>query len=315
MKIDAGDTDRFAQASTAPVRARWGLLGVPTSAAAHWPGLEKGPGALRAAGLINELKDAGLVVLDHGDRPVARWRSAYEPGRPNDVDGCVVVLRDAVQAIEPIMAAGELPLVLGGDCTLAVAFVDAAVRTFGDVGLVYVDGGQDLMNPADHPDEPILDGMGVAHMLDLPGTAGEIAGLGVRRPLLRPGQVCFYGFADDEEDTRGLVPSLRVPAGLVTADPNGTARRAVECVTSGCERFVVHVDVDVLDFFLLPASDIPSFGRGLAPDTLAEALAALVAAPGFAGMTFAEHNPEHGAADGSTTRALVRLLRTALGPH
>ena len=54
----------------------------------------------------------------------------------------------------------------------------------------------------------------------------------------------------------------------------------------------------MLDFFALPASDIPSFGRGLVPATLAAALGALVAAPGFSGMTFVEHNPDHGAADG-----------------
>lgn len=315
---DEGGTD--ARVTGSPGRPpagerRWGVLGVPTSAAAHWPGLEKGPGALRAAGLLDALAGAGLAVSDHGDRPVARWRSAPAPGRPNDVEGAAAVLRDAAPAVAEVLAAGEVPLVLGGDCTLAVALVDAAVRTFGDVGLVYVDGGQDLMVPAEHPEEPILDATGVAHLLDLPGTVDEIAGLGVRRPLLSAEHVCFYGYADDEEDPGGRVPSLRLPAGLVTADPRGTARQAVRAVLRGRERFVVHLDVDVLDFFLLPAADIASFGRGLAPGTLAEALGELVAAPGFAGLTVVEHNPDHGAADGSTTRALVDLLRTALAPR
>lgn len=65
----------------------------------------------------------------------------------------------------------------------------------------------------------------------------------------------------------------------------------------------------------LPAADVPSYGRGLTTGTLTDVLAALVAAPGFAGMTFVEHNPDHGAPDGSTTRALVALLRTALAPR
>lgn len=298
-----------------PSARRWGVLGVPTSAAAHGPGLEKAPGALRAAGLVEALTGAGVPVVDHGDRPVARWRSARAPGRPNDVAGAAAVLRDAVPAIGAVLARGELPLVVGGDCTLALALVDAAVRAFGDVGLVYVDGGQDLMVPAEHPDEPILDGMGVAHLLDLPGTVEELAGVGVRRPLLGPEHVCFFGFSDEEEDTHGRVPSLRLPADAVTADPAGTAREAARWVLRGRERFVVHVDVDVLDFFLLAAADVPTYGRGLTPGTLAEALAALVAEPGCAGLAFVEHNPDRGAEDGSTTRALVDLLRTALTPR
>lgn len=314
MSTDATPSRSPVPRPSAPAR-RWGLLGVPTSAAAHGPGLEKAPGALRAAGLVEALTGAGLSVVDHGDRPVARWRSARAPGQPNDVEGAAAVLRDAVPAIGAVLARGELPLVVGGDCTLALALVDAAVRGFGDIGLVYVDGGQDLMVPAEHPDEPILDGMGVAHLLDLPGTVEELAGVGARRPLLDPEHVCFYGFSDEEEDTHGRVPSLRLPADEVAADPAGTAQRATRSVLRGRERFVVHVDVDVLDFFLLPAADVPTWGRGLAPSTLAEALAALVATPGFAGMTFVEHNPDHGAEDGSTSRALVDLLRTALAPR
>ena len=49
---------------------------------------------------------------------------------------------------------------------------------YGEVGLIYVDGGQHLMIPVDHPHEPILDAMVVAHMLDLPGCVPELAGIG-----------------------------------------------------------------------------------------------------------------------------------------
>ncbi|GAA4978207.1 arginase family protein [Kineococcus glutinatus] len=292
-----------------PAVPRWGVLGVPTSAAAHAPGLEKGPAALRAAGLLDALAAAGLDVTDAGDRPVTRWRSAVEPGRPNDVAGAAAVLADAAPAIGRVLREGRVPLVLGGDCTLALALVSAAVAELGDVGLVYVDGGQDLLLPP----EPILDAMGVAHALDLPGAVPEIAGLGPRRPLLTPDAVCFLGYSDEEEDVHGLVPSVRLPAGQVLADPAGCARRAVAAVTGGRERFVVHVDVDVLDFFAVPAADIPIYGRGLDLDTLGTVLSTLVAQPGFAGATFVEFNPDRGAADGSTARSLVDALAAALG--
>ena len=49
----------------------FGLLGVPSSAAAHGPGQEKAPAALRRAGLPERLSAAGVPVADYGDLPVA----------------------------------------------------------------------------------------------------------------------------------------------------------------------------------------------------------------------------------------------------
>jgi arginase len=313
----------------------WGVLGVPSSRAAHWPGLEKGPAALRAAGVVEALAAAGASVADHGDRPVARWRAGApaaggaagtvrgsgtvprgsgvaRPPAPHDVEGVAAVLRDAREALAGVLAAGETPLVLGGECTLAIPLVAAAVAAHGDVGFVYVDGGQDLQLPADHPEEPILDSMGVAHLLDLPGAVGTLAGLGPRRPLLDARALCFLGFADDDEDVHGLVPSERVPAADVTADPEGAAARALAAVAgTSARRFLVHLDVDVLDALLLPGADVPQYGRGLALDVLVAVLEPLVADGRFAGMTLVEHNPDHDP-DGASARRLVGALAPVL---
>ncbi|NHT19516.1 arginase family protein [Cellulomonas sp. IC4_254] len=308
---------------TAARDRHWGVLGVPSSRAAHWPGLEKGPAALRAAGLVEALAAAGASVTDHGDRPVARWRPRPEAGSgattgPHDADGVSAVLRDARDALAGVLAAGETPLVLGGECTLALPLAAAAVAALGDVGLVYVDGGQDLQLPADHPEEPILDSMGVAHLLDLPGTVGALAGLGPRRPLLDARALCFLGFADDDEDVHGLVPSTRVPAAEVAADPEGAAGRALVAVTeatpgsgAASRPFLVHLDVDVLDALLLPGADVPQYGRGLTLDVLVAVLEPLVADAGFAGMTLVEHNPDHNP-DGTSARRLVAALAPVL---
>ena len=59
-----------------------GLLGVPSSAAAHGPGQEKAPAALRRAGLPERLVAAGVHVVDYGDLPVVRWRPDPDQRRP-----------------------------------------------------------------------------------------------------------------------------------------------------------------------------------------------------------------------------------------
>ena len=46
-----------------------GLIGAPSSAAGHWPGMEKAPAFLRLAGLPESLREQGTAVIDHGDLP------------------------------------------------------------------------------------------------------------------------------------------------------------------------------------------------------------------------------------------------------
>ncbi|MDC7121821.1 arginase family protein [Cellulomonas fimi] len=288
-----------------------GLLGVPSSAAAHAPGLERAPAALRAAGFVDALAAAGRDVVDHGDTSVARWRHDA-PARtvPHDVVRVADVLQEARAAVLGVLAAGHVPLVLGGECTVTLAVLAAAADAGRDLGVVYVDGGQDLHLPTDHPDEPIADSMGVAHALDLPGAHDTLAGLGPRRPLLTPDRLAFVGYADEEEDVHGLVPAARFPASVLVVDPVAVADRAVR--VAGPDGFVVHLDVDVLDFLALPLADVPTYGRGLTPPVLGRLLRSLVRADGFAGLVVVEANPDRDDDAGTHLRTLVGLLADAL---
>src|SRR5258708_32667968 len=58
----------------------FGLIGVPSSAGAHGPGQEKSPSALRKAGSLGALREAGLEVEDLGDLAVPRF-SPYGANR------------------------------------------------------------------------------------------------------------------------------------------------------------------------------------------------------------------------------------------
>ena len=94
----------------------------------------------------------------------------------------------------------------------------------------------------------------------------------------------------------------------VAADPRAAATRA----SQRFGRYLVHFDVDVVDFVDLPLSENTGHNIGLPFDAACAALEVLVAGPGFAGLTVTEHNPAHGAEDGSTTAALAAALQRAL---
>jgi arginase len=55
------------------------LIGVPSSAGAHAPGVERGPGQLRAAGLADALTAAGIAAFDVGDLPVSLFATTAAP--------------------------------------------------------------------------------------------------------------------------------------------------------------------------------------------------------------------------------------------
>jgi arginase len=288
-----------------------GLLGVPSSAGAKTRGIEKSAAALRAAGLVPRLAAAGLAVTDHGDLPVARW--APDPSRPRGqhpdrVAAVAAALRDG---LAPVLDAGRLPLVVGGDCTVTVGAVAALVARDPDTALLYVDGGVDTYTPATGT-EGNLDSMGVAHLLDVPGSTA-LAGTGPRRPLLGPDRLVLFGFDPARTDEAETDVLRRYGPAQVTADAvhgrgAAAAADALARVPALQRPFLVHLDVDVIDFLDLPVADVPSVGFGLsAADTFA-ALRVFCADPRFAGLVLTEVNPDHAdAAD------LDRLLDGLVG--
>ena len=59
----------------------WDVIGAPSSAGAHTPGVEKAPGALRKAGPVNLIR-RGCDVDDLGDVPGFRWRPDPSNAQP-----------------------------------------------------------------------------------------------------------------------------------------------------------------------------------------------------------------------------------------
>jgi arginase len=163
--------------------------------------------------------------------------------------------------------------------------------------------------------------MTVAHLLALPGTAAELAGLGPRRPLLTPDRISFFGVtslppsdpaATGEDRALARLASRTFRAAEVAADPVAAALDAATALMTTADRFLVHFDVDVIDFYDLPAANWPEYNKGLTLADAMAALAVLVAHPGCAGLTVTEFNPDHGEPDGSTARTLAAALATAL---
>jgi arginase len=271
-----------------------GLIGVPTSAGAFAPGQEQAPRALRDAGLVESL---GAPVVDHGDRPVWRWRPDRDSRRAQNLGMVSEIVRDTARRVAAAAGAGETTLVLGGDCTVGIGTVAGQLAVGGRVGLVYFDAHADL-NVPDSVREGALDWMGLAHMLGEEGTAPELASAGPRAPLLDPDQVVLLGWdegqsADFERAAIERRALAVVPVDEVAAGPEQATLRARKLLEARCDRLLVHFDVDVIDFTDFPLSENTGRNEGLAYDDAIRALRVLLASPLLAGLTITELNPDH----------------------
>jgi arginase len=206
--------------------------------------------------------------------------------------------------------------VLGGDCTVGVGTVAGAVAAGAEPRLVYLDLHPDLNTPDTVPDGA-LDWMGVAHMLDVEGADERLAAAGPRRPLLGDDDLVLLGIGPDQctaaERDAIAVRDLR-PIGVddLRADPVAASHAALERAADGGRRFLVHFDVDVIDFSDVPLSENTGRGIGVGFDAALAAVGVLAAHDALLGLTVTELNPHHGAQDGADVARLAQALAGAL---
>jgi arginase len=292
------------------------VVGAPTSAGAYAPGQERAPRALRDAGLLGALRDAGWAVDDRGDVDEVRWAPDPHDPRAANVAAAAGVATDVAAGVRDALDGGgaDRVLVLGGDCTVGVGTV-AGLADRGRVGLVYLDLHADLNVPAATGDGA-LDWMGVAHLLGLEGTRPALRDVGPRTPLLAAEDVVIVGFDADHATPFELatihergVPAI--PLAELAADPQGAGRRALAGLAS-CDVLAVHLDVDLVDFLTLPLSENVERDGGVTLDVALAVLGLVAAHPRCAAITVTEVNPDHGAADGSTLATFAGALARAL---
>jgi arginase len=273
------------------------VIGVPSSAGAHAPGLERGPAWLRAAGLVSALAAAGVPTVDAGDLPTSLFATAAAPSGARNLPAVLEVVGRVADAVAAARGAGDVPVLLGGDCTLVVGAVAGLRRleqATTDVGVFYMDGDADL----DAPQEGwgVLDSCGMAHLLGEGDP--QLAALRPDGALLDADSVVLFGFHPAQlsagQWSRFAARGLHgVP---VTDIANQTAEhRAAQALTRLRDKsaLLLHLDVDIIDYASLPLADCPRYHGGLSPQDTFDAITVAAGHPALACLTLTEVNPDH----------------------
>ena len=122
-------------------RRTWALR-VPSSVAAHWPGQEKAPPAIRRAGLLAASGAVGVDPIGCGDTTRRRGRPSQD--NPQNLDAVDRLGEDPV-------GQGHRSFVVGGEGSVELGVLAGQLRQRDGVALLYFDGGADRRTAADNP--------------------------------------------------------------------------------------------------------------------------------------------------------------------
>ncbi len=269
------------------------LIGAPSSAGANAGGLEDAPAHLRRCGINFQLAACGAKVTDFGDGP----QIVYAPDTCQSARGLsstTEAARDVLERSRTLLMQQNFILLIGGDCTVTIGLVAAAREAHEQLGLIYMDSQTDLNSP-ELTDTGILDSMGLAHMI---GEArNELSTLGNVFPLLKPEFVVAFGYHPERLTVAECclldrLPIKRYPATNILGVAVEAAHAALSYIEKRCSAFIVHFDVDIIDFVAFPVADAPVYrGFGLSFEQALASLAVFSASEKCLGLAVTEFNP------------------------
>jgi arginase len=290
---------------------RVAIIGAALDLGAGRRGVDMGPSAIRYAGLSDRLERAEIEVEDRGN--VATALAETQAGgseRARFLDEILEACARVAQQVEGARSDGLVPLVLGGDHSIAMGTLSGLAAS-GVGGVLWLDAHGDLNTPATTPTGNVH-GMPLAAALGICGDA--FAREGLRLPAVDPTRAALVGVRSLDPGEQALVRDL----GVAVYTISDIDRRGVESVMdealgriAGGSFVHVSVDLDVVDPEVAPGVGNPVRG-GLSYREAHLALELVAEAGILDSLELVEVNPirDH---ENTTAGLAVELAASALG--
>jgi len=280
-------------------------------------GVDMGPSALRLAGLNEKLSSMGYEVEDLGNvvveqpesSPIGAPEARYLPQIAHTCERLAGMVEKAADA-------GSVPVVLGGDHSIAVGTVSGMSRHFrkrqARMGLIWIDAHADMNTPSTSPSGNVH-GMPLACCIGL--GPKELTHLGGAPPQVEPTSVVLIGLRS-VDDIEGLnVRGAGVhPFTMRDIDERGlpsVIREALDIVTAGTAGFHLSFDMDAVDPREAPGVGTPVRG-GITYREAHLAMELICDSGQMASLEMVEVNPVLDEAN-RTALLAVELVTSALG--
>lgn len=270
-----------------------------------------GPSALRYAGLDERLTDMGLKVLDLGNISVEIPEIAtMEDEKARYLPEILAACAQLAGAIRKMSDKGQMPLILGGDHSIAMGTLAGLSASHGPGGVLWVDAHGDLNTPQSSPSGNVH-GMPLATAL---GACGfSTVGL-PDPPWVDPSRVAIVGVRQLDAGEKEVIKDKGITVFTMhEIDRRGVAgvmREAID-VVRGPNFVHLSLDVDVCDPEIAPGVGTPVRG-GLNYREAHLAMEILAEAQILTSIEVVEVNPILDHAD-MTGQLAVELVASALG--
>lgn len=279
------------------------IIGAASGAGAQDPGCAAGPQAFHHSQAWQTLSAKHAI----------HWGATlFAPQAGTSAQRIAGLCRKLAAAVEETLAAGEFPLVLGGDHSVAIGTWSGVARHLGQVpGLLWIDAHLDSHTPASSY-------TGAVHGMPLACLLGQgdkrFLQFGLPERQIDPARSVVFGARSFEPEECRLLERLGVQvitaAELASEGFAAGLDRALGIVTAGGAAFGVTLDLDAIDPVWAPGVGSPE-PEGLRAEDLRTALAWIASLPGFTALEIVEYNPDRDRF-ASTAQVLADLLESVI---
>jgi len=293
------------------------IIGAPMDLGAGRRGVDMGPSALRLASLNEKIlalgyqvEDLGNVMVDQPESsPVGVLHARYLPQIAHTCERLAEMVEKAADR-------GSVPLVLGGDHSVAVGTISGMACHFRKaqhhMGLIWIDAHADMNTPGTSPSGNVH-GMPLACSIGL--GPDELTKIGGFAPKVQPGSVALIGLRSVDEVERLNVRGAGVhPFTMRDIDERGlqdVVKEAIEIVSAGTAGFHLSFDMDAVDPDEAPGVGTPVRG-GITYREAHLAMELICDSGRMTSMEIVEVNPVLDEAN-RTAQLAVELVTSALG--
>jgi arginase len=242
------------------------IIGVPLDLGGARRGVDMGPSAFRIAGLGDQIARLGREVADQGDLPTAI------PETQQPLDNSKKYIHEIARVCQTLYTmvlrshdAGAVPVVLGGDHSLAAGSVAASAEfvrrtTSYPLGLIWVDAHGDMNTPQTTTTGNVH-GMPLAALLGQ--EPAELSSIG-SSPSVLPQHTVLLGIRNLDEKEKGKIRASGVHIfTMKDIDREGIAviaERAIALASAGTGGVHVSFDLDACDPTYAPGVGTPVKG-------------------------------------------------------
>ena len=294
------------------------IIGAPLDLGAGHRGVDMGPSAFRVAEIHNAVRALGIAVEDFGDIE-AHVAETRDPGNPRlkylkEIRATCITLRNVVTRT---MDEGVLPVILGGDHSIAMGTIAGVARHFRrrkeKPGLVWFDAHADANTDQTSPTGNIH-GMPMAVCLGL-GAKDLLSIYDAKGPMIDGERAAIIGLRSVDLKERANVSQVGIGAFTMRhIDERGmrsVMEGAIQRAMNGTAGIHVSIDLDAVDPEEAPGVGTPSPG-GIGYREMHLAMEMLADTGRVASIELVEVNPVLDRAN-QTAKLGVELLCSLLG--